>query len=142
MAAFPPFLDPLETLPMSSLAGRLTFARYRLAKRGVKHFGPDQLDRLAAHAIGKARTASSDGVEVGWTAGDHILDTRFDLAKNVVNDVLHFGMRVDSQKAPSDLLRAYTQIELEALASKNPSGHPSNSQKREARESARQKIED
>jgi hypothetical protein len=51
-------------------------------------------------------------------------------------------MRVDAQKVPADLLRAYAQIELEALAGKNPSGHPSNRQKREARESARQKIEE
>ena len=46
----------------------------------------------------------------------HILDTDFDLEKNVVNDALHFCLRVDTQKVPADLLRAYTQVELEGLS--------------------------
>ena len=80
-----------------------------------------------------SRTASSDGVEAGWIAGDHILDNRFDLAKNIVNDTLHFALRVDTNKLPSDLLRAYTQVDLQALAKNNPSGTPSARQKREAK---------
>jgi hypothetical protein len=126
---------------MGLFSGRLTFARYRLAKRSVKHFGPDQLDRLAAHAIGKARVAAGDGVETGWTAGDHILDTRFDSAKNIVNDTLQFALRVDQQKIPADLLRAYTHVELEALTKGNRSGLPTSRQKREARDAARDRLE-
>jgi hypothetical protein len=105
-------------------------------------FGPEHLERLAAHAIGKQRVASADGVEVGWTAGDHILDVRFDLAKNIVSDALHFALRVDEQKIPADLLRAYVQVELEAAAASNPSGRPSARQKREARDAARARLED
>jgi hypothetical protein len=105
-------------------------------------FGPEHLERLEAFQIGKGRVASSDGVEVGWIAGDHILDTSFDLAKNIVNDTLNFSLRIDSNKVPSDLLRAYAAIELKALASKNPSGLPSNRQRREAKDIARQRIED
>src|SRR5206468_4274259 len=67
--------------------------------------------------------------------------TRFDLAKNVVNDTLHFALRIDAQKVPADLLRAYAQVELEALAAANPSGRPSARQKREAREAARARLE-
>ena len=93
---------------MGFFSGRVTFARFRVNGPSPGLFGPEHLERLEAHAIGKQRTASSDGVEVGWTAGDHILDTRFDLAKNVVNDTLHFCLRVDSRSSPSDLLRAYT----------------------------------
>jgi hypothetical protein len=126
---------------MGFFSGRLTCTRFRVAKRPPKSFGPDHLDKLQAHAIGKQRVASGDGVEVGWTAGDHILDTRFDLAKNIVNDTLHFALRVDQQKIPGDLLRAYTQVELEALASANPSGLPSKRQRREARDAARDRLE-
>ena len=74
--------------------------------RPPRQFGPDQLEKLAAHAIGRQRRASADGVEAGWIAGDHILDTKFDLAKNIVNDTLQFALRVDSQKVPADLFRA------------------------------------
>jgi hypothetical protein len=127
---------------MGFFSGRLTFARYRLNGPAPGMFGPDHLERLQEHAIGKQRVASSDGVEVGWTAGDHILDTNFDLAKNIVNDTLHFCMRVDTAKIPSDLMRAYTQVELQGLAANNPSGIPSARQKREARENARARLEE
>jgi hypothetical protein len=127
---------------MGFFSGRVTFARFRVRGRSPRSFGPEHLDKLAAHAIGKQRRASADGVEAGWTAGDHILDTRFDLAKNVVNDTLHFALRVDQQKIPADLLRAYTQVELEGLAAANPSGLPSNRQRREARATARERLED
>src|SRR5205823_5661569 len=73
---------------------------------------------------------------------DHILDTGFKLEKNVVNDALHFCLRVDTLKIPSDMLRAYAQVELEGLAAGNPSGIPSARQKKEAREIARERLED
>jgi hypothetical protein len=126
---------------MGFFSGRVTFSRFRVKGRAPGIFGEEYLDRLRAHTIGKQRIASADGVEVGWNGGDHILDSTFDLAKNIVNDTLHFSLRVDTVKFPSDLLRAYAAIELEALASKNPSGLPSNRQRREARETARQRIE-
>src|SRR5438132_13707862 len=127
---------------MGFFSGRVTFVRFRVNGPSPGMFGPEHLERLEAHAIGKQRTASSDGVEAGWTAGDHILDTGFDLAKNVVNDTLHFCLRVDTHKAPADLLRAYTQVELRALAANNPSGRPSARQQRAARQTARARIEE
>lgn len=126
---------------MGFFSGRVTFARYRVGGRSVGQFGPEHLERLANHAIGKQKLQAADGVEVGWTAGDHILDTNFDLAKNIVNDTLHFDLRIDAQKIPGDLLRAYTQVEIEAAARGNPSGFASSRQKREARESARERLE-
>ncbi len=127
---------------MGFLSGRLSFARYRVNGPSPGSFGPEHLERLEAHAIGTQRVAAADGVQVGWTAGDHILDTRFDLAKNVVNETLNFALRVDQQKIPGDLLRAYTVTELQAAAEKNPSGRPSARQKREARDAARERLED
>jgi hypothetical protein len=127
---------------MGFFSGRLTFARYRVNGSSPGIFGPDYLDRLAAHAIGTQRVASPDGVEIGWTAGDHILDTRFDLAKNIVNESLNFSLRIDQQKIPADLLRAYTAVELQAAAEKNSSGRPSARQKREARDTARERLEE
>src|SRR5438876_2666730 len=109
---------------MGFFSGRVTFARYKANGPAPGLFGPEHLERLAAHAIGRQRLAAADGVEIGWTAGDHILDTRFDLAKNVIDDALHFALRIDTLKVPGTLLSAYMQIELEALAGKNPSGLP------------------
>src|SRR5947209_2850033 len=91
-----------DALLMGFLSGRVTFARFRVRRAAPRLFGPDHLNALAAHAAGKQRIADKDGVEIGWTAGDHILDTRFDLAKNVINESLHFAFRVDSERLPAD----------------------------------------
>src|SRR5258708_31921099 len=127
---------------MGFFSGRGTFARYRVQGPPPRRFTPEHLERLAARAAGKQRLAAADGVEVGWTAGDHVLDTSFDLAKNVVDDALHFAIRVDGHKLPSDLLRAYTALEVQALAATNPSGLPSARRKKEARQAARERLEE
>jgi hypothetical protein len=126
---------------MGFFAGRLTCLRFKVGGRGPRSFGPEHLEKLAAHAIGTQRLASADGTVLGWIAGDHILDTRFELAKNIINDTLHFALRIDTQAIPNDLLRAYTQVELEGLAAANPSGLPSARQKREARMLAKERLE-
>src|SRR5262245_48848361 len=100
---------------MGFLTGRVTCMRFRVSGRPPRTFDTDTLERLADNAIGKQRVALGDGSQTGWIAGDHILDTSFDLAKNVVNDALNVALRVDEQKIPSDLLRAYYQVELQAL---------------------------
>ncbi len=126
---------------MGFLSGRVTCMRFRVGGRPPRSFGAEELERLANNAIGKQRVAAGDGSEAGWIAGDHILDTVFDLAKNVVHDTLQVAMRVDEQKIPNDLLRAYFQVELKALTAANPSGRPSAKQKRQAREYAKDRLE-
>jgi hypothetical protein len=127
---------------MGFFSGRATFLRFRVLGPAPRLFGEEHLERLAAFQAGRQRIASADGVETGWAAGEHVLDTDFDLAKNIVNDTLHFDLRVDTEKLPADLFRAYYAVELKALATNNPSGLPSAKQKREARESARERLEE
>lgn len=126
---------------MGFYSGRATFARYRVDGPAPRMFTEEHLARLAEHAAGRQRMLSGDGVEVGWAAGEHVLDTSFDFAKNVVNDQLFFALRTDTLKLPGDLVRAYYAIDLAALARNNPSGRPSARQKREAKESARDRLE-
>lgn len=121
---------------MGFLNGRAQFARFKVQGRSAKHFTQEHLDKLARHAIGTARVLAGDGVDVGWTAAGHLLDVRFDLAKNILGDCLFFACRIDQQTTPGDLLRAYTQVELEGMGP-NPSGR----QRREARMAARDRIE-
>jgi hypothetical protein len=122
--------------------GRVTFLRFQVDGPAPRLFDAEHLDRLADRAAGRQRLAAADGVEVGWTAGDHVLDTDFQLDKNVINDTLHFELRVDVDKLPADLMRAYTAVELKALSKNNPSGFASARQKREAKEAARDRLED
>jgi hypothetical protein len=123
------------------LTGRVSALRFKVSGSAPRLFGEQQLDQLTHWHSGRNRPASSDGVEVGWAAGEHVLDTEFQLAKNIVNDALVFDLRIDVEKLPADLLRAYYAVELKALIKTNPSGMPSGRQKREAKEIARDRLE-
>jgi hypothetical protein len=126
---------------MGFFSGRVSFLRFRVNGVAPRAFDSEHLDRLADRQAGRQRIASADGIETGWTAGEHVLDTDFTLAKNIIHDTLSFDLRVDTDKLPADLLRAYYAVELKALARNNPSGFPSARQKREAREAARERLE-
>jgi hypothetical protein len=121
--------------------GRATFLRFKVNGPAPRLFDDEQIERLKDRMAGRQRIASADGVETGWTAGDHVLDTDFGLEKNVINDTLTFDLRVDTDKLPGDLLRAYYAVELKALSKNNPSGFASARQKREAKEIARERLE-
>ncbi len=127
---------------MGFLNGRVTFTRYRVSGSSPLPFADDLLALAVQHAAGRHGSADpTDGVSTGWSGGDHVLDLTFDLAKNVVNDALHFAIRIDTDKIPGSLLKAYTQIETEARAKLNPSGHPTKAQRQEAKEAARLRAE-
>src|SRR5436190_9326818 len=127
---------------MGFFSGRASFLRFKVNGPAPRLIDDEHLDRLKDRQAGRQRIASADGVETGWTAGDHVLDTDFGLAKNVINDTLHFELRVDTDRVPGDLLRAYYAVELKALSKDNPSGLPSARQKREAKEIARDRLEE
>jgi hypothetical protein len=127
---------------MGFLSGRVTYTRYQVSGDSPLPFGEDLLEVVERNAIGRRGTADpADGVATGWAGGDHVLDVRFDLAKNVVNDALHLSMRVDTDKIPGALLKAYTRIETDARAKTNPSGFPTKAQRAEAKEAARIRAE-
>jgi hypothetical protein len=122
--------------------GRVTFTRYRVSGESALPFGDELLERINQHLIGvHGSTASADNVGTGWAGGDHVLDLNIDPFKNIVDDALHLAMRIDTDKIPSALLRAYTQIEIEALAQGNPSGVATKSQRQEAKETAQKRAE-
>jgi hypothetical protein len=127
---------------MGFLSGRVTYTRYRVSGPAPLPFGEDVLETAERHAIGRHGAADpTDGVSVGWSGGDHVLDVAFDLSKNVVNDALHLAMRVDTDKVPGALLKAYTKIETDARARNNPNGFPTKGQRQEAKEAARIRAE-
>ena len=127
---------------MGFLNGRVTYVRYRVGGDGPLPFGEDLLERVAAHAIGKHGMGdAADGVTFGWSGGDHVLDVTFGLEKSILNDALHLAIRIDTDKIPGDLLKAYTRIETDARAQLSPSGFASKAQKLEAKEAAQARAE-
>lgn len=127
---------------MGFLSGRVTYVRFQVSGDPPVPFDESILEKARAHAIGRHGAADpTDGVSAGWAGGDHVLDATFDLGKNVLDDALHLGMRVDTNKVPGALLRAYTTIETEMRALANPTGRPSKSDRQEAKEAARVRAE-
>ena len=127
---------------MGFLNGRVTYVRYRVGGDAPLPMGDELLELANQHLIGRHGSGESqDGVSVGWAGGDHVLDTNIELGKNVVNDALHLAFRVDTDKIPGSLLRAYTKIETDARAKMNPSGFANKAQKQEAKEAAKARAE-
>ncbi|MGL6095977.1 MAG: hypothetical protein ACRC7O_09310, partial [Fimbriiglobus sp.] len=71
---------------MGFFNGRATFLRFRGPGTPPGRFGDDHLELLKGFEAGRQRIAAADGVEVGWSAGEHILDTDFRLEKNIISD--------------------------------------------------------
>jgi hypothetical protein len=126
---------------MSFLSGGVAVQQFKV-DCGPEGFDESHVERLMAFATGHSKHRSPDGVEVGWTAGGHLFDTQFTCAKNLRGEFLLFDMRVDIVKLPAALLKAYTELELYALAKDNPSGQPTARQRREAREAALIRLEE
>lgn len=127
---------------MGFLNGRVTYTRYRVGGDGPLPFGPDHLEAVERFVIGRAGGPDpSDGVSAGWSGGDHVLDVTFNLEKNILNDALHLALRIDTDKIPGELLKAYTKIETDARAQLNPSGYPTKAQRQEAKEAAKIRAE-
>ena len=122
--------------------GRVTFTRYRVSGSSPLPFGEEILEQAAKHLIGLHGAADpTDGIATGWAGGDHVLDLSLELGKNIVVDALHLAIRIDTDKIPGPLLRAYTQIETEARAQLNPSGIATKTQRQEAKEAAKLRAE-
>ncbi len=127
---------------MGFLNGRVTFTRSRVSGNSPLPFAGDALDLIERHVLGRHEsTEATDGVSTGWAGGDHVLDLAFDLGKNVLADALQLAIRIDTNKIPGSLLKAYTQIETQARAQLNPSGHPTKVQREEAKEAAHIRAE-
>jgi len=126
---------------MGFMSGLVTFKRFFVAGAAPKRVDQDLLDRVEQRAIGKGTVSTRDGSEAGWITGDHILDTKFDFAKNAIAECLYLAMRVDANKPPSEIVRSYQRIHEQALREKSGREFLSRQERREAREAARDQAE-
>ncbi len=134
---------PRQSLPteprlrrMAFDQGRVTFVRFKVAGEAPAAAEPALLEHLQEHAFKETPIGAPDEVEVGFTTGVHLLDTEFTYDKCVFGNCVHFAMRVDAHKVPSEWKKAYRKLHEQALAAGNPSGMATREQKLEAREEA------
>lgn len=126
---------------MKFLRGPATFSRHRVLGPRLRDFGGDHLARLRDRRAGTQRVLAADGSQVGWAAGRHAQDTDFALEKNVFPDHMMWDYWHEANKLPADRLQVYYETGLKALCRDNPSGRPTPRQRKEAKASAREQLE-
>src|SRR5687768_16601946 len=126
---------------MGFAAGSISFARFAVVGEHPREIEQEILDKLSEFTLESGEYGVPEEVEYGWCGARHILDRRFTFEHNVFADALHFAMRIDTNRVPSELKAAYYAIEEEAIAASNPSGFISKNQKRDLKDSVRRKIE-
>jgi len=126
---------------MGFFSGQMTFVRYHV-ESGPSQFGQEHIEALTKFAIGQQESGSADGFEVGFTGGQHLFDLTFKADKNLINEALHFGVRLDTNQVPAPLKQAWLQVELALLAAENPSGRPTKAQKQQAKETVNERCEE
>lgn len=122
-------------------SGSISFKRFFVSGRSPQRVEETLLGQLAAKAIGADSIQTADHSEIGWATGEHILDTEFDFAKNVVADGLYFALRIDTNKPPTELVRSYQKINEQAMLQATGREFLSKAQRREAREQALARLD-
>jgi hypothetical protein len=127
---------------MGFASGSISFRRYAVIGEARTEVVQDMLDRLVEHAFRTRELGTPDEEEYGWRGGRHVLDASFSFENNVYADALLFGLRIDANKVPGELKKAYLMMEEEAAAASNPSGFISKLQKRDAKDIVRRRIDE
>lgn len=132
---------------MGFASGSVSFRRLNVvasakAAKELSGVSEELLDKIREHTLKDGGIGVPQELDYGWSGGRHLFDRNLSFEHNVFGDAVVFALRVDVNKAPGELLKAYQAIEEEALAAENPSGFLSKAQKKEAKESAKAKVEE
>jgi hypothetical protein len=127
---------------MGFASGSVSFRRFMVVGEHPSAIDGAMLDKLAEHALKPQEMGVPEEIEYGWSGGRHVLDDQFGFDSNVYADSLFFGLRIDTNRVPGDLKKAYQIMEETAVAAGNPSGFISKAQKKDVKETVKQKVED
>ena len=121
-------------------SGSITFRRFAVTGSTPSQVNENLLEKAAKHVLQPGEFGVEE-IEYGWSAGRHIFDDEFSFENNVFADCLFFALRIDTNKVPSQVKHAYTLMEEAAVAKGNPSGFISKQQKRDVKDTVRQKLD-
>src|SRR5262245_58463506 len=120
---------------MGFASGTISFRRFAVMGEQPDSIDQDLLDKLPEQPLRPGEIGVPEEIEYGWSGGRHVLDGAFTLENNVFADAIHFALRIDTNKVPGELKKAYTLMEEDAVAATNPSGFISKLQKRDVKDS-------
>ena len=113
---------------MSFDRGTVSYRRFSL-EGWTTAPSPELLGRLERAAL----VDEGEGNGAGWTAGEHLFDASFSPERNLFGGDLHAAIRIDSDRVPSEVRKAYL---LSALAEEMASADADRQSRRRARETA------
>src|ERR1700709_62405 len=115
--------DDLQRISsMGFASGSISFRRFAVVGKAPKTADQDLLDKLAEHALREQEFGVPEEVEYGWSGGRAGFDGQFSFEHNVYADARSFALRIDTNKVPSEMKKAWQIMEEEAIAKENPSG--------------------
>jgi hypothetical protein len=117
--------------------GTIAFTRFKVT--GDSPGMPDEptLERFSGLALRDGDLTSAE-IEYGWCGGRHVLDEAFAFGHNVYAECFRVGLRIDTNKVPSEIKKAYVALE-EAEAGTDATQRKA---KRQAKENAARRIEE
>jgi hypothetical protein len=127
---------------MGFASGSISFRRFAVVGRSPDAIDQALLDKLSQFTLRPTEMGIPEEEEYGWSGGRHVLDGSFTFENNVYGDALLFGLRIDTNRVPAELRKAYQLQEEESAAAENPSGFISKLQKRDAKDVARRRVEE
>ena len=127
---------------MGFASGSVSFRR--LAVVSGETFGPSEelLDLLRNNALKVGDIGVPQEVDYGWSGGRHLFDGTFSFEHNVFSDSVLFALRIDTNKAPGELKKAYEALEEEAALAESPSGFLSKAKKKDIKDAVGRKLDD
>ncbi|MCS7032850.1 MAG: hypothetical protein NZ561_02520, partial [Phycisphaerae bacterium] len=122
-------------------SGVVAFRRYTVVGQGPLQFEQAHLDAVMEHSIRPAEPSLPEEADYGWTGGRHVLDATITFENNVFAEALHVGLRIDTNRVPAEIKRAFQMLEDDAATGANPGGLISRVQKLETRRAVRRRLE-
>jgi hypothetical protein len=127
---------------MGFVSGSVSFRRFIIQGKHPKELDQKILDKLEEFTLQTGEYGVPDEVEYGWSGGRHIFDQKITFERNVFAEAVHFALRLDTNRVPSAVKKAYQMLEEETIAASNPSGHISKKQKQDVKDSLKARLED
>lgn len=125
---------------MSFRSGTVSWSRFRAFGEPPAGVDDALLKRLEKHIIEPPSVGTPPEFAAGWCAGRHVLDEDFSYDACGFGSVLLAGVRIDTNRVPAEIRRAYRAIAEGERAAGTETGFLSRAEVRAAREEAERRC--
>lgn len=125
---------------MSFRNGPASWSRFRVFGEAPAAVDEKMLDRLAKHILKPTPVGAPPEFAAGWCGGRHVLDDQLDHDTCGFGSALLAGVRIDINRVPPELKRAYVAMAESERAAGTETGFLSRAEKRAAKDEAEKRC--